>query len=259
MIELVMVHIETTAHCQLECEFCPHKTMKRPMGIMSDELFDKILNDISYMQVEKVMPFLFGEPFLDKKIYSRVERIKEVLPGMPISLFSNGGVPIDETKAGMLKDIGIVISYTLEADAEVRDRNVEILKKAGVAAIEVHVVGEGTMMTPLVRYAEGFGRKHVLPVLVFGKYNWAGKIRSRMTQPDGHCCRPRAQICVMWDGRVALCCADIDCEICLGDVRTTSLKDIWESDKFRMYREKKKSELDFCKVCNMQNDGPGES
>ena len=42
---MVDIHIETTAHCQLQCDFCPHKTMKRQKGIMSDEIFEKVLSD----------------------------------------------------------------------------------------------------------------------------------------------------------------------------------------------------------------------
>ena len=44
-------------------------------------------------------------------------------------------------------------------------------------------------------------------------------------------------------------------EVVLGDVRTTALKAVWEGDTARRYREKRKSELDFCRDCNMQSDG----
>jgi len=207
------------------------------------------------MKVTSILPFFFGEPFLDKKIYSRVARIKERFPLFPtndIMLFSNLGVPINEAEVEKLRGIDVVISYTDDADNEIRDHNVKLLKDTGIA-MYVHFVCED-ILTSLALNAAKFSMKHGLQFQGFGKYNWAGKIKSNMSHPDGHCCRPRRQIVVMWDGRVNLCCMDSDGEVILGDVRTSSLKEIWESNGARMYREKKKSELDLCKICNMQLD-----
>jgi radical SAM protein with 4Fe4S-binding SPASM domain len=229
--------------------------MKRQKGFMSDDTFALAVAQAKELGVPLYNLFLFGEPFIDTKIYERVDYVKRVVPGANIGLYSNLGVPIDEDKAHLLSGMYLVISYTDGADVAIRDRNVQILKDAGVGMC-VHVVAtrkpSPVLPERFVTGARQFSTVHGLECYHFGKYNWRGRIKSTMQVVDGICQRPGTAICVLWDGRVNLCCMDIEGEMILGDVHTSTLKQIWESDLAREFRETRKFDLDFCRNCNMQ-------
>ncbi len=41
---------------------------------------------------------------------------------------------------------------------------------------------------------------------------------------------------MLWDGRVSLCCADFDGRTILGDLNTSTIKDIWNAEPYRKAR-----------------------
>jgi hypothetical protein len=49
------------------------------------------------------------------------------------------------------------------------------------------------------------------------------------------CYRPWLTFTVLWDGRVSLCCADFDGRHILGDLNTSSIKDVWNAEPYRMF------------------------
>ena len=47
------------------------------------------------------------------------------------------------------------------------------------------------------------------------------------------CYRQWLTFTVLWDGRVSLCCADFDGREILGDLRTSTIEDVWNNDRYR--------------------------
>jgi radical SAM protein with 4Fe4S-binding SPASM domain len=47
--------------------------------------------------------------------------------------------------------------------------------------------------------------------------------------PNSYCTEPNRCIVIYYDGEVALCCEDINCDFGLGNTFETSIKDIWTS------------------------------
>jgi len=98
------VQIETWTQCNAACNFCPYPTLDRKGNKMSDELLEKILNDLE--DIPKTHPFFLSpfkvnEPFLDKRLLPLLEDINQRLPNALIRLFSNG-TPITEKKIDRL-------------------------------------------------------------------------------------------------------------------------------------------------------------
>ena len=64
---------------------------------------------------------------------------------------------------------------------------------------------------------------------------------------------------MLWDGRVSLCCADFDGRVTLGDLRTSTIKDIWNNPAYRKVR---RDHLDhggpsICQSCDLpKKDSP---
>jgi radical SAM protein with 4Fe4S-binding SPASM domain len=210
---------------------------------MTDEIFERAISEAVESKVTTIFPYYFGEPFLDKKIYERCQYI--LSKGLRVNLFTNLGIPIDENKISMLKGAtGIVISYAPGADPEVRDRNIEILRREKFVIV-MHVVDENALVVP----ANTIGRKYDIKVERFEKTNWHGVIHCPGPVKDGRCIRPLEELVILQDGTISLCCMDYDGEIQFGNIMNTSLEEAWK--KAKPYRVLPKSKLPFCQKCNM--------
>ncbi len=64
--------VETTAKCNLYCPMCPRETHKQPKEDMADDIFDRLVEE-SGSSAEHMMLIGLGEPFLDPKIFDRIE------------------------------------------------------------------------------------------------------------------------------------------------------------------------------------------
>src|SRR6202050_817788 len=64
--------VETTAKCNLYCPMCPRETHKQPKEDMADEIFQRLVRE-SGESAEHMMLIGLGEPFMDRKIFDRIE------------------------------------------------------------------------------------------------------------------------------------------------------------------------------------------
>ena len=58
---------------------------------------------------------------------------------------------------------------------------------------------------------------------------------------------------VTWDGIVVPCCFDKDAKHQLGDLKTQSFTELWNSNKYQSFRRsilKSRQEIDICKNCS---------
>ena len=64
--------VETTAKCNLYCPMCPRETHPQPKADMTDEVFERLVSE-SGTTAEHMMLIGLGEPFLDPRIFERIE------------------------------------------------------------------------------------------------------------------------------------------------------------------------------------------
>lgn len=61
----------------------------------------------------------------------------------------------------------------------------------------------------------------------------------RVAALNAHVCRyPWHSVCVLADGRVVPCCRDLNGDLCLGDLKTQSLAEIWNGEAIRELRRR---------------------
>ena len=73
------------------------------------------------------------------------------------------------------------------------------------------------------------------------------------------CYRPWLTFTVLWDGRVSLCCADFDGRHILGDLRTSTIAEVWNSPAYRAVRRQhlESGGPDICRSCDLpKKDSP---
>src|SRR5437773_8905697 len=72
-----IVQIESTNICNAKCVFCPRDEMHRPQGVMSRELFRKVVDECAALGITHVRMHNYGEAFLDRYLTEKVRYAKE--------------------------------------------------------------------------------------------------------------------------------------------------------------------------------------
>jgi len=246
-----IVQIESTNICNAKCVFCPRDDMARKQGVMDMALFTKIADECAALGIEHVRMHNYGEPFVDRALVEKVRYAKQI--GIPqVGMISNGSLITEDAARGMI-EAGLD-AINVSVDASGRD----VFEKTRVGLKYDKVIGN---IERLVRLRSELGRTRPKLILSFVRqndsederafiehwrtiadkihvtdlHNWAGTLnqRSDVRYP---CYRPWLTFTVLWDGRVSLCCADLDGQVVLGDVGTQTIADIWNSDAYRRVR-----------------------
>src|SRR6476661_10620277 len=92
--------VETTAKCNLYCPMCPRETHKQPKEDMTDAIFERLVRD-SGSTAEHMMLIGLGEPFMDPKIFERIEYCHQHSVS---TLLSTNGTFLDERYATKVLD-----------------------------------------------------------------------------------------------------------------------------------------------------------
>lgn len=90
--------VETTARCNLYCPMCPREIYKQPKEDMTDEIFERLVRETG-RTAEHMMLIGLGEPFLDPKIFDRIEYCARHNIS---TLLSTNGTLLDEQAADRL-------------------------------------------------------------------------------------------------------------------------------------------------------------
>jgi radical SAM protein with 4Fe4S-binding SPASM domain len=90
--------VETTAKCNIYCPMCPRETHPQPKEDMTDAVFERLVNESS-RSAEHMMLIGLGEPFLDRKIFERIEYCSKHNVS---TLLSTNGTLLDERMAERL-------------------------------------------------------------------------------------------------------------------------------------------------------------
>src|SRR5208283_3467137 len=92
--------VETTAKCNLYCPMCPRETHAQPKADMEDAIFERLVNE-SADSAEHMMLIGLGEPFLDPRIFDRIEFCHR---HSIATLLSTNGTLLDERIAARVLD-----------------------------------------------------------------------------------------------------------------------------------------------------------
>lgn len=90
--------VETTAKCNLYCPMCPRETFKQPKEDMAQEIFERLVAE-SAPAAEHMMLIGLGEPFMDPRIFERIEYCARHNIS---TLLSTNGTFLDESTADRL-------------------------------------------------------------------------------------------------------------------------------------------------------------
>ena len=269
-----IVQIESTNICNAKCVFCPRDDMHRRQGIMSVELFRKIVDECAELGITHVRVHNYGEPFVDRQLVEKVRYAKE--KGIrEVGMISNGSLITEAVARGMIEAGLDAINISVDASGK------EVFESTRIGLKYDKVIAN---IERLVRIRAELGKRRPKLILSFVRqnnsadeqafiehwkkiadkihitdlHNWAGTLHTN-SDVNYPCYRPWLTFTALWDGRVSLCCADFDGRNVLGDLNTSSIKDIWNSQPYvdarRQHLESGGPEI--CRSCDLpRKDSP---
>lgn len=258
------VHLETLARCNASCNFCPYPNLNRKHTKMSDELIDKVLNELTEIPQEmnfQISPFKVSEPFLDTRLFDTLEKINRLLPQAKIALTSNASA-ITEGKLEALqeiKNIGYLwISFNDHREQEYErvmglnyQRTIQRLEMIHDTFADGDVyfsvvlsrVGDGTQADQ--EFVEWCGINYPLfKSSVFPRMAWTGQVEGlTVNEVPNMGCERWFELSITATGEVAHCCADGQAEYPIGNVNDQHVLEIYNSPEYRKLREATVSRL----------------
>ncbi len=265
--------IEPTNLCNLACLMCPHKTMKREKGIMSNKLFQKIIDQAARLRVKNIKLAGMGEPLLDKDIVKKIAYAKK--KNLTVKMFTNA-MPLNKKISKQLIESGID-EVIVSIDGGSRKTLERIRKGASFSKLQTNLenfnlerqkaLKRSKKIPELiinVTHQKGNKQERKLIQKTWGKFtdkirffpihNWGSQ--EVTPRPSFPCHLLFFQMAICWDGRVTLCCIDYECQYPQGNLNNTSLEKIWQSKKVweirQLHLRGKSDTIPPCRSCSMQ-------
>lgn len=288
----VSISIEPTTSCNLRCPECPSglRQFTRPTGMLDAGFFQKVIDELHETLI--YLTFYFqGEPYLNPKFLDMVKYASD--KGIYTSTSTNAHYLNDENARktvesgldriiisidGTTQDtyeqyrVGGQLSKVMEGTKNIlkwkkqlksrtpyvvfqflvvrpNEHQVEEVKALGKAlgvdevklkTAQVYDYEQGNDLIPL---NEKYSRYKKLP----------GNRYSIKNALLNQCWRMWSSCVITWDGLVVPCCFDKDAKHRLGDLKSLSFREIWNSGGYSRFRQsilKSRQEIDICKNCS---------
>lgn len=280
------IQIQTGTGCNADCVFCPYGATyeSQPKGRMEDWLFKKIIDESARYGVRRISPYLMNEPFVDRHLFERIAYVNEVHPRARVVITSNGSLltpPVIQkllalgdgvhelylSVQGIDKDAyertmrgGMVFERTMQnIDHLIRAMRERRLKRPHlwITMVDTDIIDA----RKAVDYwrSRGISSKYTLLENRGGNIADANAFsRSHRMQYFSTCTRLFKQMYIMFDGDVVLCCTDYSRKQVLGNVRRTSLYEVWNGEVAteirRRFLSDRIGELPLCGQCEIDRE-----
>lgn len=274
-----VVLIDTVSFCNLACSMCVHPEMTREKGVMSWELFTKIIDEVADEDKNvRVWMVFFGEPLILKNrrpsIFDMIRYAKD--KGLTDVVTNTNACLMDEDASHKLIEAGLDAIYIgidafssetystirVKGDYNSTVKNIQYLlrlkeelksKTPDVFVQFVEMDNNAHEKEPFIAFWSEQGAK----VKIRPKVSWAGLIDAPnlvLGDDDRWPCYWAMQTMSITDaGKVVTCAVDLDARFIAGDINNATLKEVWNGtlkELRQLHLEKRFTELPtICKNC----------
>jgi radical SAM protein with 4Fe4S-binding SPASM domain len=256
----VYVVVESTSICNLKCIMCPYPNMGRKNEHMAMTVYEKIVTEGAGF-IEFMWLHLFGEPLINKSIYRMIDMAEKA--GIRTGISTNATL-MDEKAASAILDSRLSL-LILCLDGATK----ETFEKIRVGARFERVVANIARFSEIKRKRQSdlrvvlqmidmtandsekqlfystWRNKGFDSVVCKDFHVWANQdeslIQIEQLQPrtsSGLCYEPWIGFTILADGTVVPCCNDYDGKLVLGDLKSQSLREIWNGEAMRNLRRR---------------------
>ena len=281
-----VVRIEPSSSCNLRCIHCPTGLGMAPKGIMQKDVFEKVTSELESFasEISTVVLYHGGEPLLNKNLIVYIKNLKNI--GVKkVKTVTNGKLLTDElclqiVKSG-LDEIEISLDGISGEDSDsirLKSNSNEVLAAVQklsdfrtqeesdlrISVATVQFVDDyfqgfeevGNSPTPEwlnSRFPEGISFKSCWGVQWPGGYPDSRSIVHHepiLSRPAG-CSMLDETMTIRANGDVVLCCYDLTSLFVVGNVKTSGVLEIWNSQNYENIREDFKVGRYYepCKFC----------
>lgn len=266
------VIIELTNYCNLHCKMCMNSSMKRTKGFMDENLYKKIINELSE-KCPNVSLWLngMGEPTLHKSLPDWIRYAKG--SGLTNVSVNTNATLINEELAEKLVASGLdqlvcgVDAYDKQTYESIRTgadrdsvyKNIDYLleiakrKPENNLKIEVQQIEMQDNIDEQIKFMDYWrGRGAYLKIIPY--QTWLGWGENQWTNnKDRIACSKINMFQIFWDGTVPLCGCDYDARSTIGNIYNDTIENLWNTMIEKMghlHIEHRFDELpDWCQKC----------
>jgi radical SAM protein with 4Fe4S-binding SPASM domain len=275
--------IETVNTCNARCTMCTIEDWDRPLVRMSDELFAKIARELGNHRdtILGVSLYKDCEPLIDKKLPERIALLKEL--AVPHVGISTNVSLLDEEKGTALLQAGIdtvllsIDSLRKDVYEKIRIRlDFETVIENAVRFIRLRdrINPRTSIRVRMIDLPENKGewesyRAFWQPKLqphdkcdIHHYHNWGGQLDGFQgpfpAYDDLPCITHWSNFVIFASGDVPLCAVDFKLRYPTGNVRDSSIKELWTSPLMQQRRllhlTAARGENPLCRTCNVWDD-----
>jgi radical SAM protein with 4Fe4S-binding SPASM domain len=288
----ISISIEPTTSCNLRCPECPSglRSFSRPIGMLQQELFEKIINQLSDKLI--YLTFYFqGEPYLNpeflkmvniahkRKVFTSTSTnahylndanakatIESGLDRLIISIDGTTQETYEQYRVG--GDLSKVIEGTkniVKWKNQLRSKTPHIIFQFLVVKPNEHQLEEVKQLANELgvdevkfKTAQVYDYENGNPLIPdneqYARYKKGidGKWRIK-NELLNQCWRMWSSCVITWDGKIVPCCFDKDAKYQLGSLQETTFEEIWNSEPYNKFRAsvlKSRKEIDICANCS---------
>lgn len=276
--------IETVNVCNARCPMCTINDWQRDYKPMTDNLFQKISNEIIEHQddVQRVSLYRDGEPLIDKKLAQRCAvlkdgKVRSVAISTNVSLLTEKRSE-DLLHAGLDYIIMSIDSLKKDVFESIRVRlNFEEVLENAIKFIELRnkIRPQTVISMRMIRQEQNdhewptyheFWKEKLSPhdrIYYHTIHNWGGQLEDfkpikRSLEPQLPCVALWSLCVIFCNGDIPLCSVDYNNKYPTGSVATDSIAEVWKSHTVNQRRqwhlEGKKSCVSLCSNCNVWDE-----
>lgn len=285
------ISIEPTTACNLRCPECPSglRAFTRPTGNLRSDFFRRSIDDL-YRDLALLIFYFQGEPYINPDFLDMVQYASQ--RGIYTITSTNGHFLSEENarktiESGLDRLIISVDGTTQEVYEQYRKsgklevvlqgaKNVVKWKKQ-LQSKTPHIIFQFLVVKPnehqipeVYRLAKEIGIDEVklktaqiydyeqgnplIPTLdQYSRYRKQADGTYRIkNQLLNHCWKLWHACVITWDGVVVPCCFDKDAQYRLGNLQERSLREVWQDDAYRDFRQRLllgRDQIDICTNC----------
>lgn len=245
----VYVAVETINRCNGSCAFCPanHFVEQRPYAKMDEEMFEKILAEISSWDNWNGVFSLYvnNEPFVDNRMVDFLHKARKTLPKAKMLLFTNGTLLTIDIMKKISKDVDVMYINNYSEKYSLHENIKDIYRY-----VRKHE-DEFRNIDILIQ------KRYVKEVLT----NRAGESPNKhkaIKTIDDICMVPYTDLTIYPNGQVGLCCSDVLEKMNFGNIEQDTLLNIYNSKEMKSIRKKMangRKNIPICSNCDFMDSG----
>ncbi len=273
------IRFETTNKCAYHCKICPRELMTRDQGVMTMELFKKIIDEAIPLGLTHVTLTGFGEAMLDKHFLDRVKYCKS--KNLYVSMDTTGYLLKDKIIEGLLKYEFDFIRFSVFAttkdvykevhNLDTFDLSIQRINKLldlkkqnnfSYPKTGVYFVIQKENQHQIDDFIK-YWNNRVDEVDVWKSHNWIDTYdyREKSRKRKKTCGRPQSgPLQIRWDGQISACCFDFNNQLITGDLSKQSFKEFFLSDKLQnlvsAHNKGDMSNYSICENCDQMYETP---